>query len=1519
MNTSTAGLRCALVGADTLLIECGRMLLERGHDIVSVAAGSARVAGWAAQADVAVHDADAIDDWGDVLAEHSVDYLFAITHLQLLPATVVSAPRQMCINFHDGPLPEYAGLNTPVWGILRGETQWGVTWHCVDKGVDTGDVLLQRRFAIAERETSLSLNTRNFEEALDSFSELLDRIETNRLRPTAQDPLAPRVVFGRANRPDGVLDFETSADDVDRVVRALHFGPHPNPVAAAVIWHPRVAANIGASELAPNASGAAPGTLVAADATALTIACSTGAIILSELRWLDGTPCTIRAFLDATDIEVGAVLPKLTAEQRQWLARFGVESQRHESAMIDTLGELAAAEFPWPHRLQSTNRQFATVPVPNRETLAPSRISDALASLVTRWNVGQGHDVALAHEPVPEFARPLVCTETVLNLADRSRPECAGWLRDLVGRAPRLAGRTEFATGLMLPIAIRRAREHSTPNSLVIVQPATDAGWEVAFDTGAIAAKDAAEFAHCLAASAAGADPVPHDVIDRVVHQWNSTDRPFESACIHDLIERQAALTPQAEAVVCGSDTLTYGELSTRSRQLAARLQSLGVVPDTLIAVHVDRSIDLIIAVLSVLQAGGAYVPLDPAYPAERLRSMIADSGTRFVLCQQHYVDRVPLPADDIDRTVIAVDAHLSDEPPIVRRVEPHNLAYCIYTSGSTGAPKGVLVEHRNVANLFAAMDDVIPRTDPDGRRGDTWFAVTSLSFDISVLELLYTLARGMRVVVHAHDGRSSRVPRRAMEFSLFYFAADEAAETGGKYRLLLEGARFADSNGFCAVWTPERHFHAFGGLYANPAVTSAAIAAITTRVGIRGGSVVLPLHHPVEVAESWSMVDNLSNGRVGIAFASGWQPDDFILRPENFAHAKETMFEGLDQVQRLWRGDTVAFDGPDQRFVNVATLPRPVQPELPTWITTAGDRKSFAAAGTIGANVLTHLVGQSIEQLAPKIAEYHAARAAAGHDPTTGVVTLMLHTFIGDDDAEVRATVREPLRKYLASSFSLLREHAWAFPTFRQPDGAPVRGPRDLADEDIARLAKEDLEAVLDFAAERYYDTSGLFGTPDRVIPLVERLHQIGVDEIACLVDFGVDPETVLAHLPNLAHLREAVATGQGSALVTNNESIADQVIAANTTHLQCTPSMARMFTLDPSMRLALGTIDHLLVGGEDLPADLASELCSLTGGTVTNMYGPTETTVWSSTVPVRADRDWSSIGSPIANTAMYVLDSGGQPTPPGVAGELWIGGQGVARGYHGQPELTAERFQRDPFRADGRMYRTGDIARWRELADGRAELEFLGRRDQQVKVRGHRVELGEIECELRRIPGITDAAVVVHQAGDDQQLVAFVVTERGSAFDPSTTRDQLRSRVPEPMVPAQVIAIPSLPHTPNGKLDRRALPVPTQVRTTAVAPPSTEREHLILRDWRTVLGNDAIGIDDNFFDVGGHSLLIVRLHRRLRQTLARDIALTDLYRFPTVREFASSLHSEASLSPATEAGRDRAARRRAAARGTS
>ncbi|MFB6909463.1 LLM class flavin-dependent oxidoreductase [Streptomyces bacillaris] len=349
------------------------------------------------------------------------------------------------------------------------------------------------------------------------------------------------------------------------------------------------------------------------------------------------------------------------------------------------------------------------------------------------------------------------------------------------------------------------------------------------------------------------------------------------------------------------------------------------------------------------------------------------------------------------------------------------------------------------------------------------------------------------------------------MDFSLFFFAdsGGRPAETGN-YRLLLDSARFADEHGFTAVWTPERHFHSFGGLYPNPAVTGAAIAAVTSRVGIRAGSVVAPLHHPARIAEEWSVVDNLSGGRAGVSFASGWHSRDFVLRPENYADRKKALVDTVDAVRRLWAGEQVDFPDGNGEKRPVRIFPAPVQPRLPVWITSAGSPDTFRTAGRLGAGVLTHLLGQDVAELARNIALYRQELAEHHGDDAPGHVALMLHTLVGDDRYQVREQVRKPLTDYLRSSVDLIVKAASGL----LPPGL-----------DVDRLPERDKEFLLGHAFDRYFTGSGLFGTVEDGVRTVRALEAVGVDEVACLIDFGVPHAEVTDSLHRLAELRLATA----------------------------------------------------------------------------------------------------------------------------------------------------------------------------------------------------------------------------------------------------------------------------------------------------------------------------------------------------------------------------------------------------------
>jgi amino acid adenylation domain-containing protein len=587
-----------------------------------------------------------------------------------------------------------------------------------------------------------------------------------------------------------------------------------------------------------------------------------------------------------------------------------------------------------------------------------------------------------------------------------------------------------------------------------------------------------------------------------LVAGWNDTRADLPDAAVHDLVAAQAERRPDRVAVTFEDDSLTYAELEERAGRLAARLQTLAVGRGTLVGICMDRSLELVVALLAVLKAGGAYVPLDPRYPRQRLAHMTADADVAVMLTQAHLVDQLP----PTEAPLVLVDSRAEREswPPAaawaVPRVCGADLAYVIYTSGSTGQPKGVMVPHRAVVNLLRSMAR-LTGVDDDG----VVLATTSLSFDIAALELFLPLIVGARLAV----------------------------------------------------------------------------------------------------------------------------------------------------------GRDVLFD-------------------------------------------------------------WERSQAAFREGPTL-----------------VQATPA-----------------AW----------------RQLLAE-----------------------------------------------------DFPLPPTTTA------------------------------------------------------------------LCGGEAMPDDLAAMLARRFRA-AWNVYGPTETTIWSSADRLRPEGAGVTLGHPIANTQLYVLGDDLEPLPLGTPGELYIGGEGVTRGYLRRPVPTARQFVPDPFTdvPGARMYRTGDLAR--RGHDGR--VEFLGRVDHQVKLRGHRIELGEVESAITAHPGVRDAVVLLREdAPGDRWLVGYVIPLHRDAVTASELREHLAAELPGYMVPSAFVLLEALPLTPSGKVDRRALPAPVRDRPAPDRKPVAPRDELerqLAGLWAETLRVEVVGIHDNFFERGGDSLLALRLLTQVRQELHTDLPAAVLFEQGTVAAMA-------------------------------
>jgi amino acid adenylation domain-containing protein len=389
--------------------------------------------------------------------------------------------------------------------------------------------------------------------------------------------------------------------------------------------------------------------------------------------------------------------------------------------------------------------------------------------------------------------------------------------------------------------------------------------------------------------------------------------------------------------------------------------------------------------------------------------------------------------------------------------------------------------------------------------------------------------------------------------------------------------------------------------------------------------------------------------------------------------------------------------------------------------------------------------------------------------------------------------------------------------------------------------------------------------------------------DRLLAVTTYAFDISVLEIFLPLLHGAATIVLPRERAA---DPSALAEAIRAYAPTVMQATPATWRMLVSAewsgaPEMRA--------LCGGEALPAELASAVRSRVGG-LWNVYGPTETTIWSTSEAVSGDSAGVNvpIGRPLANTRVYVVDAALQPVPVGVAGELYIGGAGVVRGYLGRPALTAERFVADPFAGEpgARMYRTGDLARWRP--DGR--LEFVGRTDFQVKVRGFRIELGEIEARLSEHADVREAVVLAREdVPGDHRLVAYFV----GAAEAEALRAHLSERLPEYMVPAAYVRLETLPLTPNGKIDRKALPAPEgdAYASREYEAPVGKFEVALAEIWTELLRVERVGRKDHFFELGGHSLLALQVVSRVRQGLGVEIALGAVFDTPVLSALAERI----------------------------
>ena len=784
---------CFLIGEGTLLIQCAELLLERGHQIFGVISPDVSISSWAPAKDIP--HIQQIENLIAFLRQQPFDYLFNIVNSSLLPKEILELPRQLAIDYHDAPLPKYAGLNATSWALMHREKTHWVTWYVMSDSVEGGDILKQVAIDIADDDTAFTLNKKCHEAAISAFEELVDEISSGQALAFKQN-LDERTYFGHSKRlfAGGVLSFNRCAFDMDADIRALDFGSYPNPLGVAKLAIGSDSIVIPKLEVKDDLSKSSPGTITAIEPSFLTVSTASYEVALRQVLTIDGQALSIPDLVERFGLQVGYQFKDIEPDRARRIERFDGLIAQHEAFWVEKLATLQPITIPYADRTAShlNQKQYTSV-----KMSIPQEVTTFLEEGHPAWNQsdflfaafatylarigGTGcfdigfRDVELQQELIglegffasivscrldidceQSFEEVFKAIEEQVELTKLHKT----YARDVVARYPALRSLPDHSREPIFPVVVQRVEkldEYQTGfgNELTLVIPSQgkECGWlynTEALDGDSIARMldQFATFLQGIVTDPKGrvaeipllSDPDCH----KILVEWNDTQADYpKDKCIHHLFEAQVEQTPEAVAVVYEDKQLTYRELNGRANQLAHYLQKQGVGPEVLVGIFVERSLEMMVGLLGILKAGGAYVPLDPAYPKERLAFMLSDSQVSVLLTQEKLLTGLP----EQGALAICLDTgwgliSQESEQNLNSGVNAANLAYIIYTSGSTGKPKGTMIVHRGLVNYLTWCIKAYAVADGVGSP-----VHSSIGFDATITSLFSPLLVGQRVV----------------------------------------------------------------------------------------------------------------------------------------------------------------------------------------------------------------------------------------------------------------------------------------------------------------------------------------------------------------------------------------------------------------------------------------------------------------------------------------------------------------------------------------------------------------------------------------------------------------------------------------------------------------------------------------------------------------------------------------------------------------------------------------------------
>lgn len=780
---------CFVVGEGALLVECVNVLIQAHFEVKGVVSPDPRL-----QAQLEAGGVRFIErkpGWTQVLRQEPFDYLFSIVNDTVLSADILSLPRRLSINYHDGPLPAYAGVHATFWALVNGEKSHGVTWHAMRPQVDAGDILNQTIFHLSENETSLSLNTRCFATALDSFRELVGALLTDEVIPQPQDQTR-RSYYARNQRPDLRLNGQRPAAQLAALSRALQFGFHPNPFGLLKLWIHDAVFLVQEANISQRTTRYPPGTVETIDLQNIAIATADGVLTLRGILTPEGEPVVVAALAERFGLRPGVSLKSpADDETERWQHRV-IRCASHQAYWMDNLTRFQPTMLetggPLPSGGFQGKVEFLEIELPSALSalVVESPLSSSELALATflvylsrasgdaHPGVGFGSDAlrraanesgGLLADRVP-FSVDVDLNADFGEACRRVRQELDRvgerdtFARERLVTQPALHAFAERFRRDGFPIDIQLGNESPRqmsavpPSGLMLVLPDSGSG-QFVFNPArwdALRVADLAQRWTLLvenlsrqpAQRLAEIDLLSAEERHRLLHVWGSAPVPYpREALVHRLIEEQVTRRPGAVALRCGPTTLTYDDLNRRANALAWLLRKRGVCPDATVGVCLDRSPELVVSLLAILKAGGAYVPLDPSYPPTRLATLQGLAGIRLVVTTASLVNRLAeTSATGLILEHLAVELGRESVENLPSDTQAEHLAYVLFTSGSSGQPKAVAVPHRGVVRLvnganFARLDEAT-----------VLLGMAPLAFDASTLEIWGSLANGGQLVL---------------------------------------------------------------------------------------------------------------------------------------------------------------------------------------------------------------------------------------------------------------------------------------------------------------------------------------------------------------------------------------------------------------------------------------------------------------------------------------------------------------------------------------------------------------------------------------------------------------------------------------------------------------------------------------------------------------------------------------------------------------------------------------------------